>query len=145
MHDLPATRNSWTNIKFDKPKYVEAHMAISNEQFDIIRRGIIPEEMEDKWFIYYARGIIHFFRSWTGYEIFRAKIQKTVGGYLIDGFQVETNQEKYRCPSDEENIACFIGLFENVLFPFHSHAFSPGERRVLELMVSIPELFRSKA
>ena len=137
-----ATKKSWKNIKFNKPKYIETSIAISNEQFEIIKQGLIPEAMEDKWFIYYTRGVIHFFRSWTGYEIYRATLQKSNAGYLISGLQVETNENKYRCDSDEAEIASFLSLFENVLFPFHTHTLDPGERRVLELMVSAPDIFR---
>ena len=145
MAGLPATRKSWKNIGFDKPKYIEVNVAISPEQFEVIKQGLIPEEMEDKWFIYYARGIIHFHRSWTGREIYRAKIQKGTDGYSLNGFHVEANQEIWRCPSDEENIAYFIGVFTNVLFPFHARTFNPGERRILELMVSAPDFFRTES
>jgi len=35
-----------------------------------IQRGLIPEEMEDKWFIYWLDGMLHCCRSWTGYCIY---------------------------------------------------------------------------
>lgn len=38
-----------------------------------IQTGVVPEEMEDKWFIYWKEGTLFFHRSWTGaciYEVF---------------------------------------------------------------------------
>lgn len=35
-----------------------------------IRNGLIPEEMEDKWFIYYQDDTLYLHRSWTGYCIY---------------------------------------------------------------------------
>ncbi|WP_223257705.1 hypothetical protein [Pectobacterium peruviense] len=32
-----------------------------------MRQGIIPKQMEDKWFIYFEDGWLRFHRSWTGF------------------------------------------------------------------------------
>jgi hypothetical protein len=129
-----ATKKSWKTIRFNKPKYVEVCIAISNEQFETIKYGLIPTGMDDRWFIYYARDFIHFYRSWTGHEIYKAKIQKSLDGYIINGFKVETNQNKYDCDSDEEESTRFIGIFENVLFPFHSQVLDSREKCILEII-----------
>ena len=42
------------------------------EQWDQISRGLMPEEMEDKWFIYEENYWVYFHRSWTGICIFKA-------------------------------------------------------------------------
>ncbi len=38
--------------------------------------GRIPLSMDDKWFIYMEKDTIHFIRSWTGIEIFDAKLEQ---------------------------------------------------------------------
>jgi hypothetical protein len=35
-----------------------------------IRQGFIPQQMEDKWFVYFKEGWLYFHRSWTGACIF---------------------------------------------------------------------------
>jgi hypothetical protein len=35
-----------------------------------IRRGVVPEEMEDKWFVYWQDDSLFFHRSWTGFCIY---------------------------------------------------------------------------
>ena len=38
----------------------------SQEDMDRIRRGVVPETMDDKWFIYWTEDALYFHRSWTG-------------------------------------------------------------------------------
>ncbi len=42
----------------------------SPQDMDRIRRGVVPEAMEDKWFIYWKEGMLFFQRSWTGFCIY---------------------------------------------------------------------------
>lgn len=39
--------------------------------------------MDDKWDIIYKPGFLHFYRSWTGEEIYSAKIKQTDDGCQI--------------------------------------------------------------
>ncbi|EON65645.1 hypothetical protein W97_04884 [Coniosporium apollinis CBS 100218] len=40
-------------------------------QYERIKRGHVPTEMEDKWYIYYGEPHLWFVRSWTGLRVFR--------------------------------------------------------------------------
>jgi hypothetical protein len=40
-----------------------------------IRRGHIPHEMEDKWYVYFRDGWINFHRSWTGFCTFKMRLE----------------------------------------------------------------------
>lgn len=68
-----ATKSDWGNLK---------PMSSLCEEFDVdwcfepnIFRsfciGSIPQEMEDKWFIYQEGNGIHFHRSWTGLQVWK--------------------------------------------------------------------------
>jgi len=37
---------------------------------ECIRRGLVPEQMEDKWFIFWEDDSLFFHRSWTGFCIY---------------------------------------------------------------------------
>ena len=37
----------------------------SPQDMDRIRRGVVPEAMEDKWFIYWKEDMLFFHRSWV--------------------------------------------------------------------------------
>jgi hypothetical protein len=96
-----ATKDTWINLPIDNPKQLEIYLEFTESQFNKIKNGLIPEEMEDKWFIYYEEGFLHFHRSWTGYGLFKAKITKEPTGYIIRDFLVERNIEKYSNLDDD--------------------------------------------
>lgn len=47
---------------------------MSMEELEILKRGHIPSQMEDKWFWYYKDGILYAHRSWTGYCVYIVEI-----------------------------------------------------------------------
>jgi hypothetical protein len=49
----------------------------SREEMAYIRRGVIPEQMEDKWFIYFEDDVLYFHRSWTGVAIYEVHFEET--------------------------------------------------------------------
>jgi ADP-ribosyl-[dinitrogen reductase] hydrolase len=67
-----ATKDTWNNIPMDNHKHLEIYLEFTESQFNKMKNGLIPEEMEDKWFIYYEKGFLHFHRSWTGHGLFKA-------------------------------------------------------------------------
>ena len=63
-----------------------------SEQFLELKKGLIPQQMEDKWFIFYEDGWLHFHRSWTGFGNYKAQVVKEEDGYSINEFWAERNQ-----------------------------------------------------
>jgi ADP-ribosylglycohydrolase len=66
--------------------------------------------MEDKWFIYYEKEWLYFFRSWTGNGVYKAKLNKVPDGYSMTEFWAERNQEKYNNEDDNTDIETFSFL-----------------------------------
>lgn len=42
----------------------------SSGEFERVKMGLIPREMEDKWFIYYDNHTLNIHRSWAGFHIY---------------------------------------------------------------------------
>ncbi len=99
-----ATQKTWKNSPIDSPKRIELELQFTDKQFSKIIRGLIPGQMEDKWFIFYEGSWLYFHRSWTGFGIYKAKLEESKSGYSIREFWVERNQEKYQNKNDEEDI-----------------------------------------
>lgn len=62
-----ATRNDW-DVK-DMPEnnaLFTLERAFSEEEIEALRRGNIPQEMEDKWFWFMEGDTLYAYRSWTG-------------------------------------------------------------------------------
>lgn len=105
-----ATKKNWKNIPIDTPKRIDIELLFTEKQFSKLTKGLIPQQMEDKWFIYYENEWLHFHRSRTGYGIYKAKINKITDGHSIREFWVERNQEKYKNEDDNSDIGTFSFL-----------------------------------
>lgn len=106
-----ATKTVWQNHPIDNPKRIDIDLQFTDKQFSKLSRGIIPQQMEDKWFIYFENDWLYFHRSWTGFGIYKAKLNKEKEGYSIKEFWAERNLEKYGNEDDKtdiENISFLI-------------------------------------
>jgi hypothetical protein len=105
-----AARETLQNIPIDTPKRIAIDLKFSREQFDKIKNGLIQNEMEDKWFIFFEDNWLYFHRSWTGFGIYKAELKKDNDKYCINEFFVERNKEKYNCENDEKDTDNFTFL-----------------------------------
>jgi len=109
--DKIATKTTWQNHPIDNPKRIDIDLQFTDKQYSKLFRGLIPQQMEDKWFIYFENDWLYFHRSWTGFGVYKAKLNKGKDGYSIKEFWAERNQEKYSNKDDKtdiENISFLI-------------------------------------
>lgn len=85
---------------------------ITAEQFENISLGLIPEEMEDKWFAYVEGHTLFLHRSWTGTCIFRIEFRPALDGYIISSAEVNNAPEQYRPRHDDQEISLIDRLIE---------------------------------
>ena len=57
--------------------------------------GVIPEQMEDKWFIYHEDGWLRFHRSWTGAFIYALRLEGTPSGVRVAESWVNRDRQHY--------------------------------------------------
>ena len=105
-----ATKTTWKNIPIDNPKEIVIDLYFTDKQFSKLTKGLIPQAMEDKWFIYFENDELYFHRSWTGFGIYKAKLKKEKKGFSIKEFWVERNQEKYQNEDENSDIENFSFL-----------------------------------
>jgi hypothetical protein len=92
-----ATRSSWKTLASPKdrePLLFEA--TFSGEEYEVIRNGIIPKAMEDKWFIFLEGDSLHFHRSWTGAEIYCIRLQHEEDQWRVSDSWVNRDPEQYK-------------------------------------------------
>ena len=72
MHEFRAAqKDDWKT--FPMPEQQEQFtipLAVSDQEYESIKLGYIPREMEDKWFLYMDRDTLYIHRSWTGFCIY---------------------------------------------------------------------------
>ncbi|MBQ5342807.1 MAG: hypothetical protein J6Z24_05035, partial [Oscillospiraceae bacterium] len=104
-----AVRTDWKTL--DMPEKNETFLLrrhFREGEMDVLRKGNIPKEMEDKWFWYMDGDTLYAHRSWTGYCIYI--IRFTDGGE----HQVTVNRdpEQYGCTSIEEDTVTLNKLLD---------------------------------
>ena len=63
-----ATRGDWKIEPMPDARAAIAYTrGFDSTEHTRLIRGIVPQEMEDKWFIFYAAPWVWFHRSWTGF------------------------------------------------------------------------------
>lgn len=63
---------------------------------ECLLRGLVPEAMEDKWFIYFDAGWLRFHRSWTGYFIYALRLEADGDGMRVMESWVSRDSEQYQ-------------------------------------------------
>jgi hypothetical protein len=74
-------------------------------QMDLIRKGHIPTDMDDRWFIYFEDNTLYLHRSWTGYCVFVLSLSEIDNAaWHITQCLVSRNQEQYGETTDEADL-----------------------------------------
>ena len=112
-----ATKSSWKNLSIEDPKRIGLVLHFTGKQVEKLKQGLIPKQMEDKWFIFYENDWLYFHRSWTGFGVYKAQLIQQENGYWMKEFWAERNPEKYNNTNDDtdkENLSFLIyrGLLE---------------------------------
>jgi hypothetical protein len=98
---LAATREDWQATPLPESRAsLSLDRTYSNEEFARLQKGRIPEEMEDKWFIFYEEPWLYLHRSWTGYCVFQARFEATPLGNRVAEVFVSRDPEQYRSDND---------------------------------------------
>ena len=88
-------------------------------QMEALRRGHIPQEMEDKWFWYMEGDTLYAHRSWTGFCIFRIDFRHDDNNYVT----VSRDKEQYSFTSIEEDarkINDLLGWWSQSTYDYYS-------------------------
>ena len=96
------------------------------QEMKSIRRGLVPEQMEDKWFIYWKDGTLFFHRSWTGICVYVIHFATAGDSYRMLEADVNRDPEQYRETSDERD-AEMISYLVDVLLLRRDAVFPSGE------------------
>lgn len=101
---LPANR---ARLKLDR--------SFSRAEWAALQLGFIPQEMEDKWFIYEAGGWLYFHRSWTGFCIYWVQFREAPNGGEIAEAWVSREKEQYKQTNDDYDARLLSWLIDVLL------------------------------
>jgi hypothetical protein len=99
------TRANITSWKTLPPPEQREPLAFAAEftdaEMDLLVFGVIPKEMEDKWFICLHQGWLLFHRSWTGACIYGLRLEAMRGGARVADSWVSRDPAQYKGTSVE--------------------------------------------
>ncbi|PIV26768.1 MAG: hypothetical protein COS37_04700 [Anaerolineae bacterium CG03_land_8_20_14_0_80_58_20] len=112
-----ATRESWKkNLPMpETKKRLSVNRCFSQEEFDKISFGLIPQQMEDKWFIFLENLQLNFHRSWTGQCVYQVVFKNDTDGWKIADAWVSRDEKQYRNANDDYDTALLSFLIDNFL------------------------------
>ena len=97
-----ARREDWNDLKPMPAERVRLPWARTFDPAEHARvaRGLVPEEMEDKWFVFYEAPSLWLHRSWTGIAIYQVTLREESGGSVVEEAGANRAPEQYRETDD---------------------------------------------
>ena len=95
---------------------LEYHRTLDPTRTARVRDGVVPQQMEDKWFIVEDRGILWFHRSWTGFCIFAVGLKPLPdGGCVLGPVEVNRDASQYGSQNAQQDIQLLDDLIDGIL------------------------------
>lgn len=111
-----ATPADWlTNALPSQRATISLERRFSLPEIQRLQRGLVPEEMEDKWFIYWENDTLAFHRSWTGNCIYRVRFAYEGDTYRMIEAEVNRDPEQYRETDDDVDARMISYLIDALL------------------------------
>ncbi len=118
--DERVTRDQWKNEPLLDPTPIPSPKRIwTADEMTRIRLGVLPVDMDDKWFIFMEDNQLHLHRSWTGHGIYEATFIKTDGGHRISKAVVTNDHERFRQSSADAESKLLERLISLLLLDEH--------------------------
>jgi len=89
--------------------------AFTKQEMKQIRKGLVPQQMEDKWFIYWENDCLYFHRSWTGHCIYVARFMEDAKEWRMIDAVANRDAEQYSEAVDEIDAQQISGLIDVLL------------------------------
>lgn len=116
-HRTPATRLSMRDLHPLPPKRspLSLQREFSEQEFERISYGLIPQAMEDKWLIFLEGETLYLHRSWTGNCIYQLTLKRDGEKYkVVDAF-VNRVPNQYSETNDSYDERLLMFLIDNLL------------------------------
>jgi hypothetical protein len=111
-----ATRQSWkTEPMPDARKLLGPDITLSPEEYEEVQKGHLPDDMDDKWFIYFEDGWLNFHRSWTGNFIYKLRFEPLDTSFRVAEAWVNRDSTQYHRADDEFDARFVRFLIDRVL------------------------------
>ena len=112
-----ARREDWNDLKALPEQRVRLpwSRAFDAAEHARVASGLVPEQMEDKWFVFYEAPWLWLHRSWTGIAIYGVKLREEDGGSVVEEAWANRAPEQYRETDDAADARMLAFLVDRLL------------------------------
>jgi len=126
-----AKKADWKTLPLtSKRSVIQLNRTFTVEEIDTIRKGLIPREMEDKWFIYWEEDTLFFHRSWTGFCMYIVHFLEEKDKYSLISADINRDPDQYKETSNERDVEMILYLIDILLL--HKEAVFPSDNPLEE-------------
>jgi hypothetical protein len=80
---MAATADSWKHEPFTAGTRIPFKATFALDEVARLEAGLVPEAMEDKWFIHFDAPCLFLHRSWTGKPVYRVELKRESNGASV--------------------------------------------------------------
>ena len=114
---MRATSSSWNHLPPPEERVpLEFEALFTDQEAEQLMLGLVPDQMEDKWFVYYEDGWLRFHRSWTGAFIYALRLEVSPTGARVVESWVNRNQQQYAASDTDYDRKLVRFLIDAFLF-----------------------------
>lgn len=111
-----AKQTDWkTEVLPSKRTTIALNRRFSSIDIRKIRAGLVPQQMEDKWFVFWERDALYFHRSWTGHCLYVVRFVKDGDSCVMIEADVNRDPKQYKETSDERDAEMISYLIDVLL------------------------------
>lgn len=108
-----ATRASWPCQPMPQAcSLITYRRRLTGPEHACVARGLIPETMEDRWFIFLEDQWLYFHRSWSGHCIYMLRLTPEADGWRVAEAWVNGDPEQFQAVSEQESVRVIDGLID---------------------------------
>jgi O-acetyl-ADP-ribose deacetylase (regulator of RNase III) len=112
----PATRDSWKAQPLPEARArLPFARDFDGEQHGRIALGIVPKQMEDKWFIFLEDDWLLFHRSWTGVCVYAVRLRRAGPGSVVEEAWANRDPGQYAKTDEGYDVRMLSFLIDRLL------------------------------
>ena len=111
-----ARKDSWkTKPMPQESASLNYRAEFSSVEFDRMCQGLIPQEMEDKWFVFFDGTTLHVHRSWTGFCIYQVTFAEQDGKHAIAHAVVNRSPAQWPAMDQTDDVELLDAVLTSLL------------------------------
>lgn len=113
---MAANRHDWKCLPMPSSFSINAFdHTYTRDELERIKEGLVPQEMEDKWFIYFEEPWLFLHRSWTGHCIYQVRFEIDPDKARAVEIQINEDASQFNSSDKNYNLRLASFLIDNML------------------------------